>query len=305
MLATLAWLCSAFLAVAANEAVVTGMRVNLRAAPEATSEIVGQVARGDRLALAGDPEGDWLPVAIPDSLSVWVYGPLVRDGVVHVSRLQVRAGPGINYRVLGVLEKGRRLTVRDTKLDWLKIEPPTGSRVWISSTYAEPVAEPPVAVSPKPEAVASPDIRVARDRPKPRPVQARPAAKPSPPARKPPMPADDAMPPGGGIVGAEDRVGQATAFPGNLTPAPGMTQGRQASYEGRLRRTSFLWRRPADYRLVGRDEKGRAVTVCYLLDAGRNLDAMLGKKIIAKGAEYWVQGFRLPMLLPSSIVLSE
>ena len=76
-------------------------------------------------------------------------------------------------------------------------------------------------------------------------------------------------------------------------------------YAGRLRPAGFIWNRPARYRVIGQDERGRAVTLCYLMDSGRDLDRLVGKAIVVSGREYWVQGLRLPVLVAESIVVAD
>ncbi len=302
----------------AQEVEVTGERVNLRAAPDPKSEIVGQAAKGDRLVGGEESEPGWLRVAMPAALSAWVYEPLAKEGVVQVSKLQVRSGPGINYRILGVVEKDQRLEIRNRKLDWLEIAPPPQCHVWISSAYAQPVevrpAETANAIAPEAKpttepappvavAVPEPETRAGRDKPPVRrATDAAPVARP-PSARKPPMPARDADRPR--PAAAEKDADGSASIPGGLRPAPGMPQGKEAVYSGRLHKAGLLWTRPTRYRLVGQDDKGRAVTVCYILDAGANLDALLGRDIVATGVEYWVQGYRVSTLVASKIVLKE
>lgn len=336
----------------AGDVEVTGGRVNLRSAPDINAEIVGQAVQGDRLA-GGEPTASgWMPVAMPETLSAWVYEPLARDGVVQVAKLQMRAGPGINYRVLGTVEKGRVLTVRGRQTDWLEVAPTSECRVWISAAYVRPfVPEPPptrvpvvaetpdvpVTEAPPPEPEPKPPIRRAAPERVPPPVTRKP-----PPIRKPPMPADgpgqraqtpDAAPvPSGAPTRADlerrrlalgqSRPAEPTpaqeraasdvsvpagrdVIPGGLRPARDMPQGQAAEYAGRLRRAGFIWNRPARYRVIGQDDKGRAVTLCYLMDAGRDLDRLVGKTIVVSGREYWAQGLRLPVLMAESIVVAE
>ena len=56
---------------------VTGDRVNVRIAPEAEADIVGQVVEGDELEVTG-AEGDWLEIAAPPTASAWVHKDYVK-----------------------------------------------------------------------------------------------------------------------------------------------------------------------------------------------------------------------------------
>ena len=47
------------------------------------------------------------------------------SNVVLPKKLNLRAGPGENYSVLGVIEKGAAVTSVSTKGDWIQIETPS------------------------------------------------------------------------------------------------------------------------------------------------------------------------------------
>ena len=118
---------------------VTGDRVILRALPNGESEIVGQVSAGERLVA---PEGvqagaAWVKVRPPDTVDLWIYAPLVKDGVVIADGTYVRPGPGLQFRAVGRLQKGTALTTRGPATgDWLRIAPVEGAcEVWISAAY--------------------------------------------------------------------------------------------------------------------------------------------------------------------------
>jgi len=145
----------------ANEAVkvkATGDRVSLRAKPDTNSEILDRAMKGEEFVYLGETN-DWLAVQAPESLSFWVSGQYVQNGVAQPAKLNVRSGPGPNYSVVCVVGKGDSLSLRGEFNNWLKIAPPTGSRVWISAKYAERV-EPP-----KPEPEPEPVPVVAESKP--------------------------------------------------------------------------------------------------------------------------------------------
>lgn len=59
--------------------------------------------------------------------------------IVKVPRLNVRAGPGTSYRILGQVVQGTRLTVFDwtTQSQWLKIVTPTKITGWVSAPLVD------------------------------------------------------------------------------------------------------------------------------------------------------------------------
>ena len=276
---------------------VTGDNVNLRAAPLADSEVVFQASRGDVL-VTDSLEGEWIGVVPPHAVDLWVYGELVKDGVVAVPKLRVRAGRGINYRPVGVLAKGARVEVRGEEQDWLKIAPPPGSVLWVSSDYVQ--RQTPVVVKPKPEPTPQPKPKpVAAPAPKPRsqPVVARPKPMlPIPPpvvvTRPPPVP-PAAVPPA-------PREKEVVTLPAVLDPSrlvASKVQGKRVALNGILRRSWFVWRRPSRYRLVRYDGRGRAVTSCYVLSVGPDLERHLDTPVTVSGKLYWIQGVRHPAVL--------
>ncbi len=130
--------------------------VDLLAAAEADAESVGQVSRGDVVVATGVEEGNWVQIEAPVSAAVFVYGELIRDNVVAVNSVKVRAGPGIGYRSVGDVAKGAAVVARGQKGDWIQIAPPASVRLWIKRDHVGkrglvPAVPPPVMDEPAPE----------------------------------------------------------------------------------------------------------------------------------------------------------
>jgi len=310
----LAVLLASAAATARTKLRVTGDRVNLRALADSTSEIVGQVSTGDILYTEA-PDGEWLAVAPPPDTDVWVYRELVVDGVVAVSKLRVRSGPGISYRPVGRVSKGDRVEERGRQGDWLKIAPPPDCAVYIHRDFVERADAPAPAVkkppAPKPAPPPDPVTRAAPAVTEP-PQPVRP-----PPARPTPRPA---RPP----KWAEQRRRSPPSPPAAVAPAPARRaplrrpdaihpdrlvdariQGVDAAVDGVLRRAVFVWRRPSRYRLVNYDAAGRAVTKYYVVGRDAELAAALDRRVRIEGETYWVQGARHPVLLAEDLTAGE
>ncbi len=102
----------------------------------------------------------------PAETKVWVDSKYVdaASKTVSVKKLNLRAGPGENYSVLGVIEKGAPVSELNAKGDWSQIETPTNAFAFVAAMFlrqeAAPIAEPanaappvvetPVAVTPPP-----------------------------------------------------------------------------------------------------------------------------------------------------------
>lgn len=298
VLAVCVWV-GAFHAIAAGVKLrVTGDHVNLRPAPGGSAAVASQVNAGDVLFAPNGTDGEWIEVEAPATVDLWVYGELVRDGAISASRVQIRSGAGTNYKVVGIAEKGDRVVVRGRQGDWLKIAPLPQCTLWISRDYVTPLETP--AVSPvadvKPPAPTTPVAPVeqpampppSKPVPQPPPVPVRPLPKPVTPLPEP-------------VV--------MTARPGHMPQAlasrrlvASKEQGRVVEYVGLLRPAGLVWGRPSRYRLVMRDDAGRALTLCYVLGNEAQLERIVGRTLHVTGREYWVQGVRTSVVVPEQII---
>jgi len=269
--------------VPASEVRITADHLNLRAGPNAQAEVVGQVERGAVL-MAGDAQGDWLPITPPNTVVVWVFSQLVRDGEASVSPVLVRAGPGINYREVGRLQKGDKVTVKGASAsgEWLKIAPPADCILWINSKYAEPASAHPVS-----EPVAPKPARVAAAAPK-APTTGVTTTKPKEPTVSSPADAKRKVDLPSGLSGQKlmDKEGQ----------------GKLAQYEGVLGSAGWVWNKPSKYRLIKTDEKGHIVSACYVLGDEAYLSTLKGKTLMVYGPEYWLQGVGYPVVSAQQVI---
>lgn len=256
-------LCGRAEPAATNQYRITGANVNLRARPSLKAEWAGQAQAGSVVEGKG-VQGTWLEIVPPDTVDLWVYGDFIEQGRTAGARVNVRTGPGLNYREVGKLARGQTVTVRGSFGDWVKIAPPADCSLWVHNDYVEPILPPP---APKP--TPTPETRVLLPR----------VAKPQPHAipkrAAPPAPAD-------------------------LTLVPLKGQGTIVTREGTLRRAGFMIGRPSKYRLV-RQKNHRIYTLCYVKGSDAQLRKLLGRKLSVQGREYWVQGGRYPVLVPQQI----
>ncbi len=306
---------------------------NLRAKALVTSEVVGQVSENDVLT-AKSMDKDWVEVVPPDSVDLWVLGDYVKDGVINCSqKVNVRAGAGINFNIVGQLPQGSKIEVRGNHAEWVKIAPPPSCSLWISRVlvseiplaYIEPAkVEPPKADAAK---VASVKIEPVKTEPakiepvKPEPAKpektkaetvkaivppssavavvssAQPAVEVKPPAPLP-KPADAIAP-----VQVQARTG-AFMPPVGLDLVAGTEQGRWRDVDGLLRPKDFIFRAPSDFRLVTPEGGDRnSTTICFVKGNQAQLEALMYRHLIVSGREYWVKRQKYPVLVPERIVL--
>lgn len=292
--------------------IVTSNRVNMRATPSTGSEVVGQVNEGDELKVLSRRE-EWLEIVPPEGVSFWVHEAFVRNGVVKVGRLNVRAGSGINYSTVGYLTTGDTIRQQGSFGEWLKIAPPEGTSLWIHRDLTRPKQQA-QARNPVEQETRVPARETAQ------PVEDRRTTAPTgsdnleareevPPVRPPdrrvsleqiqvspmrtPVRARDADDP----VIARDPP----PAPADLQLVPLQGQGRISEYEGVLRTVNILSSAPAGYRLVV--PRGRGFeTVCYVRGNRAQLSSFRGKQMKIVGPEYWVQGHSLPVIVPDKII---
>lgn len=248
-------------------------RVNLRARADTTAEVVGQVAVDERLQVNSVSQ-EWVQVVAPDALDLWVHRDFVKDGVSTVNRLNVRAGAGINYTVVGALGRDDHVTVRGQFGEWLKIAP-SNCYVWVSRDLVDLLYPAQLAEAPRvPVEVAAP------------------ASSGPTPAGEPPA----------GIVAEEPSRAPGTPAPALSAPPPDLRlvplegQGRLVQREGELKPAPFAIGRPSKFRLVRRDGP-QYVTLCYVRGNSAQLHALLDQRLVVRGREYWVQGVRQPVVV--------
>jgi len=277
---------------------VTGNNVNLRSVAGADGEVVGQVSKGDLLERFGT-EGEWTRVKPPEDVALWVYGELLQGGVVAVPKLMVRGGPGINYKAVGHLVDGDRVTVRGEHAGWLSIAPPPGCFLWISSAYVQDAAqggpaEVPALSEKRPDAVPAVPAAVPRRQPVPAATGSDNVAATSQTVQR----RREAAQSGRTVVEIKPPI----VDPRILVSS--RDQGRPVEISGLLRPAGrAVWRRPSRYRLVQYDNRGRALTVCYVIADESQLESMTGKHLLISGKEYWVQGVRHPALAAERIAV--
>src|SRR5277367_472146 len=110
--------------------------LNVRGQAGLKGEVVAHLNKGDAVTIlsqinldkhaVGEP-AQWAKIALPASTHIWVNAKFIDETsrTVSAKKLNLRAGPGENYSVLGVIERGAVVNEITTKDDWTQIEPPT------------------------------------------------------------------------------------------------------------------------------------------------------------------------------------
>lgn len=76
--------------------------------------------------------------------------PLRTTKVVWDS-VNLREGPGLNYRAIGNAKKGTSLSILEDRGNWLRVRLEDGSEAWVSKAATSDAPKPPPATTPKPK----------------------------------------------------------------------------------------------------------------------------------------------------------
>lgn len=84
----------------------------------------------------------WYQVRLPNDVYCYVSKAYISDeGFVTADQLNVRAGAGEKYYILGKLKKGEPVFTVSSDGDWYKIRPPKEATGWIHEDYMDKISE--------------------------------------------------------------------------------------------------------------------------------------------------------------------
>jgi uncharacterized protein YgiM (DUF1202 family) len=256
-------------ALVAGPAEVTVSNLIVRGQAGLQGEAVSHLFMGDTVTVlsqinldkhaTGEP-AQWAKIACPTNTHIWVRAGFIDETnkTVLPKKLNLRAGPGENYSVLGVIERGTSVDEIITKDDWTEIETPASAYAFVAAMYlkqeaAAPVetnTAPPMETAPAPTPVPVPEAQpiVTEPAPAPAPTEALPAPEPTA--------VDTNVPP----------------------PTP-----RVATHEGVVRHVSSLIT-PTEYELYD-PATDKNVNFLYTTTTNLDLSRYVGMRIIVTGEE--------------------
>lgn len=148
--------------------------VNVRGQASFTGEVITKLHKGEKIKLLEeitlgktrqDEPSQWFKIAMPSNTPVWVNANFIDPTTKTVvpKKLKVRAGPGENFSMVGLLKKGDAVKEIRTVNEWTEIETPPDTYAFVAAdlierTPAAPIVTPPVVVPP--EVVAVPPTQV-------------------------------------------------------------------------------------------------------------------------------------------------
>lgn len=337
-------------ASAGQAALVVAGDVNVRAQASINSEIVTQLQRGETVALLKQgplPTGrssrtpTWVKIQLPANTPVWVHANYVDalSKAIRASRLNVRAGPGENFSIVGRLTKGEVVRTIRVLDDWMEIEAPPNTYGFVSARFLSPrlpvtpsAVRTPASALEKPERpagrttppVAGPKTAAPPSTPIPTATQALPEPPSAPggdaeivmtdpsdaviatPSPTPPQLQPDAAPPvSPGTVPAVAETPRAAAGPVTVREpeAPKPPRKRIVTREGLVRYTVSI-QAPTTFELRASDT-GKRVNWLLPGSPDLNLRQFLGSRVQVTGEEQMEPRWKYtPMIEVQSVVLA-
>ena len=143
--------------------------INARGQAGLKGEVVAHLKKGEAVTVLGQIDLDkhkagepaqWAKIALPSSTHAWVKTSYIdaTSKTVLPKKLNLRAGPGENFSVLGVVERGTAVNVITTKGDWMQIDPPGNSYAFVAAMYLKQEV---TATAPAPTPVPEPQTMAA------------------------------------------------------------------------------------------------------------------------------------------------
>lgn len=142
-----AWLAAAFPSSATGaDGIVLNERVNVRTRPSIASEVIKQLNTDDAVKILdrinlndpqpGEPK-NWYRIQIPADTLLWVSTEYIDETTkaVKASRLNVRAGPGQNFSVVGRIERDTVVDVVRQSAGWTAIKPLPTTVAYVAANF--------------------------------------------------------------------------------------------------------------------------------------------------------------------------
>lgn len=170
-------------ALSPGVATVNGTFVNVRGKASFAGEVIARLNTGDIVTVieqiilqkpkAGEP-AQWAKIAFPTNVNVWVHTAYIdaTNKTVLPKRLNVRAGPGENYSIVGIIEQGTPVKEILVKDHWMEIEPSSSAYAFVAAQFlkqaestatvpaivsiAPPIPEPAMAAVTEPPVISAP-----------------------------------------------------------------------------------------------------------------------------------------------------
>jgi uncharacterized protein YgiM (DUF1202 family) len=137
----------------AGPATVSANHVNVRSKAGLVGEVISHMTNGEPVTVVEEvhlknsgPEepSAWAKILLPSDTHVWIKTSYIdTNNTVSAKKLNLRAGPGENYGVVGTVEKGAAVQSISTKGDWTEIQAPANAYAFMAAQYLKQGEETP------------------------------------------------------------------------------------------------------------------------------------------------------------------
>jgi uncharacterized protein YgiM (DUF1202 family) len=235
---------------------------------------------------AGEPAA-WAKISLPTNAFVWVRSSFIdsTNKTVLPKKLNLRAGPGENYSVLGVIERGAAVSEVITKGEWTQIEPPASTYAFVAAIYLKQEASGtmvPTNIPASAETAVTPIAAIPEPPATTNTVAEAPAIVSQPPPTVPPTDTNSAMavpPPTTPAPVSTPAVPDTTTTEVDTNPPP----PRIVTHEGSVR-SSVSMVAPTYFELYD-PANNKAINYLFSPTTNLNLARYDGYKIIVTGEE--------------------
>ena len=254
--------------------------INVRGQASFKGEVIAHLSQGETVTVLeqinlrkhkADEPAQWAKIAYPTNANVWVNAKYIdaETRTVKPKKLNLRAGPGENYSIVGLIERGTPVSEILNKGNWMEIEPPTNAYAFVAAMYLKQEAPAVAAANTAPPPAPAPAEMVPAPAPTPVP-EAQPVVTAPPPTPAP----------------AESTTAPTVAMETNPPAAPveqGPPPPRVVTHEGFVRHVSSVIE-PTAYELY---DPTTFTSIDYLYTTATNLDLSRynGLHIIVTGEE--------------------
>jgi len=118
---------------------ITADSVNLRSGPGTNFEILRKINKGELVLVLGK-KLDWYKIELPRNTRAFIHSEFIGTksliyGEINADNVNVRAGEGTNFNVIGQLNKGDAVEILERGKDWYHIYPYKNCFAWAHKDY--------------------------------------------------------------------------------------------------------------------------------------------------------------------------
>ena len=122
--------------------IISGDSVNLRSGPGVNFEILRKMNKGNTVLVVDSQNVPWLKVRLPRNSNAFVHKDflLVENsvyGVITAKRVNIRAGEGTNFNIIGQLNPENRVEIIRKGKDWFQIYPYANCFAWVHRDFVK------------------------------------------------------------------------------------------------------------------------------------------------------------------------